>query len=293
MNTAPNRRIFISHPTLSLSQVASFKNALGVESLNFSSIQQSLVPTQFADGNVQDVGNIKAIATDFGLDVSVAPIQRSISDFKLAAFDMDSTLITIECIDEIADYIGKKAEVAAITEAAMRGEITDYQESLRRRVALLKGLPVEALQSVYDERLKLTAGAESLVTYLQQSGVKILLVSGGFTFFTEKLKQRLQLDFARSNQLEIADGKLTGALIGEIVDAQVKRETVLETCRLLDITAQQVIAIGDGANDLNMMAVAKMSVAFHAKPIVQAQASDAINFGGLDTIVSWLRPVLG
>jgi phosphoserine phosphatase len=205
---------------------------------------------------------------------------------------MDSTLITIECIDEIADYIGKKAEVAAITEAAMRGEITDYQISLRRRVALLKGLPVEALQRVYDERLKLTVGAESLVTYLQQSGIKVLLVSGGFTFFTAKLKHRLRLDFARSNQLEIADGKLTGTLIGEIVDAQVKRETVLDTCNLLGITAEQVIAIGDGANDLQMMSVAKMSVAFHAKPIVQAQAGDAINFGGLDTIISWLRPVI-
>jgi phosphoserine phosphatase len=292
MNKAPNHRIFVSHPTLGPAQVAALKNTLGLENLNFAVLEHSLVPTQFADGDVRDVSNVKAIAKDLGLDVSIAPIQRSVADFKLAAFDMDSTLITIECIDEIADYIGKKAQVAAITEAAMRGEITDYQESLRRRVALLKGLPIEALQRVYDERLKLTAGAESLVTYLQQSGVKILLVSGGFTFFTEKLKQRLQLDFARSNQLEIADGKLTGALIGEIVDAQVKRETVLETCRLLDITAQQVIAIGDGANDLNMMSVAKMSVAFHAKPIVQAQASDAINFGGLDTIVSWLRPVI-
>jgi phosphoserine phosphatase len=293
MNNSASHRIFVTHPTLRLEQITAFETALANQHLNFLVQQDCIVPTQFADCFSPDVTSIRQVAKKMEIDVTIAPIGRSIKDFKLAAFDMDSTLITIECIDEIADYIGKKSEVAAITEAAMRGEITDYQDSLRRRVALLKGLPIDALQKVYDERLQLTLGAENLIRFLQQAGVKILLVSGGFTFFTENLKLRLGLDFAKSNQLEISDGLLTGALLGNIVDADVKKQTVLETCKRLGIAPQQTIAIGDGANDLKMMSVSGMSVAFHAKPIVQEQASDAINYGGLDTIISWLRPVLG
>jgi phosphoserine phosphatase len=286
------QQIFLSHPQLSAAHIATFietNHKLGGPALVFTKIASATVPAHVANVEDVDVSAMKATAKSVGLDITVAPVGRSIKDFKLAAFDMDSTLITIECIDEIADYIGKKAEVAAITEAAMRGEISDYQESLRRRVALLKGLPVEALQKVYDERLRLTDGAENLIGFLQHSGLKVLLVSGGFTFFTEKLKDRLKLDFAKSNELEVREGKLTGELVGSIVDAEEKRKIVLATCENLDIYPAQVIAVGDGANDLKMMSVAGMSVAFHAKPIVQEQASDAINFGGLDTMVAWLE----
>jgi phosphoserine phosphatase len=284
-----SHQIYLSHPHLSEKHIEAFNLATN-QKFAFTVATSTAIPTAVCKSNSPNIASLRAVAKNIGIDISVAPFNRSIKDFKLAAFDMDSTLITIECIDEIADYIGKKAEVAAITDAAMRGEIADYQESLRRRVALLKGLQVDALQRVYDERLKLTDGAEKLIQFLQQAGVKILLVSGGFTFFTEKLKDRLKLDFARSNQLEVLDGKLTGGLIGAIVDADVKRDTVLATCAALGISPQETIAVGDGANDLKMMSVAGMSVAFHAKPIVQEQASDAINYTGLDTMTAWLNP---
>jgi phosphoserine phosphatase len=272
------QQIFLSHPRLESSHIAAFTkahNQLGKSALVFTKIAASPVPSYVASVDIANGPVMRATAKSLGLDIAIAPTSRTVKNFKLAAFDMDS--------------IGKKAEVAAITEAAMRGEITDYQESLRRRVALLKGLSVDALQKVYDERLRLTNGAEKLIEFLQQSGLKILLVSGGFTFFTEKLKERLTLDFAKSNELEVLNGKLTGRLVGNIVDAEEKRRTVLATCEALGIAGNQVIAVGDGANDLRMMSVAGMSVAFHAKPIVQQQASDAINFGGLDTMITWLR----
>ncbi|HSV69292.1 MAG TPA: phosphoserine phosphatase SerB [Methylibium sp.] len=216
-----------------------------------------------------------------------------LADFRLIAFDMDSTLIDIECIDEIADAAGRKAEVAAITEAAMRGEITDFKDSLRRRVALLKGVPEAALHEVYAQRLHLNPGAETLVHACQAAGLKTLLVSGGFTFFTDRVRERLGLDHTRSNVLEIEDGHLTGHVVpqpwGDICDGAEKRRMLLETCARLGCEPAQAIAVGDGANDLPMMGAAGLSVAFHAKPKVREQAMVGIESGGLDRLLELLR----
>ena len=218
----------------------------------------------------------------------------SLRDFKLAAFDMDSTLISIECIDEIAAAAGRKAEVAAITEAAMRGEIADYQDSLRRRLALLRGVSESALAEVLANRLRLNSGVETFVAACRAAGLKTLLVSGGFTYFSEPVRQRLQLDFARANVLEIVNGSLTGALVpqawGEIVDGAEKRRTLLEVASLLGITPAQCIAVGDGANDLPMMETVGLSIAFHAKPAVRERAMLSITEGGLDRALEALRP---
>ncbi len=221
------------------------------------------------------------------LDATYMMGVRRLDEFKLVAMDMDSTLITIECIDEIADMQGLKPQVAEITEAAMRGEL-DFSESLRRRVALLEGLDASALERVYEERLRLSMGAEDMLKAVQAAGLKTLLVSGGFTFFTERLKTRLGLDFTRANELEIVDGKLTGKVIGEIVDATVKRNTVEHVCAAIGILPEQAIVMGDGANDLKMMGISGLSVAFRAKPVVREQANVALNFVGLDGILNLL-----
>ena len=212
-----------------------------------------------------------------------------LSDFKLIAFDMDSTLINIECVDEIADAAGRKAEVSAITEAAMRGEIADYKESLRQRVKLLKGVTVAHMEQVFNERLQLNAGAAELVAACQQAGMKVLLVSGGFTYFTDRIRDRLSIDYTRSNVLEVENGFLTGRMVdqpwGDICDGAEKRKMLLETCAQLGIKPDQAIAVGDGANDLPMMEIAGLSVAYHAKPAVRAQAMVAINQGGLNRLL--------
>ena len=215
-----------------------------------------------------------------------------LADFKIAAFDMDSTLINIECIDEIAAAAGRKAEVAAITEAAMRGEITDFKDSLRRRLALLKGVPQTALDAVLKERLQFNPGARELCAALKAAGIKLVLVSGGFTFFTRFVAAELGMDFVRSNELELKDGALTGGLLtqawGEICDGEEKRRMLLECCAEIGCTPAQAIAVGDGANDLLMLGAAGLSVAFHAKPLVREQAMVAINSGGLDRLLDLL-----
>lgn len=215
-------------------------------------------------------------------------VRPRLSDFKLLVMDMDSTLVTIETIDEIADFCGRKAEVAAITEAAMRGEISDYSESLRRRVALLEGLPVTSLETVYQERMHLSPGAEALVARCHDAGLTSLLVSGGFTFFTDRLARRLHLGHTRANTLGAMAGRLDGSVRGEIVDASVKARTVTEVCAELHISPAQAIVIGDGANDLKMMALAGLSVAYHAKPIVKTQTTVAVDHYGLDTLLLML-----
>ena len=228
-----------------------------------------------------------------GLAIQGITPPLKLSDYKLAAFDMDSTLINIECVDEIAAAVGLKEEVAAITEAAMRGEIADYKESLRRRVALLRGVTIADLELIYTGQLQLNPGAEQLVKACQAAGLKTLLVSGGFTFFTDRIRDRLGIDFTRSNVLEIESGpncgQLTGRMVdqpwGDICDGAEKRRMLLETCEQLGISPRQAIAVGDGANDLPMMGEAGLSVAYHAKPKVREQAMVQINEGGLDRLL--------
>ncbi len=238
-------------------------------------------------------------ATEFAPGLVIQGIEPplSLSAYKLIAFDMDSTLINIECVDEIADFVGCKAEVAAITEAAMQGVITDFKDSLRQRVALLRGVTMADLERVYSERLRINPGALELVRACQAAGLKTLLVSGGFTFFAHRVREQLGIDFVRANVLEVRSstncGELTGRLVdqawGDICDGAEKRRTLLEVASLLGIEPDECIAMGDGANDLPMMHASGLSVAYHAKPAVRTQAQVAINQGGLDRLLEVLR----
>ena len=230
--------------------------------------------------------------TEFAPGLRIAGITPPLrlTDFKLIAFDMDSTLINIECVDEIADAVGLKAEVAAITEAAMQGEITDYKDSLRQRVALLKGVTVAQMDEIYARRLQLNPGAAELVAACKQAGLKVLLVSGGFTHFTDRIRDRLGIDATRANELEVENGTLTGRMVdqpwGDICDGAEKRVMLLKTCADMGIAPAQAIAMGDGANDLPMMGAAGLSVAYHAKPAVRQFANVSIESGGLDRLLS-------
>ena len=228
---------------------------------------------------------VQAFCASEKIDCAYVPANQTLKNIKLAVMDMDSTLINIECIDEIADMMNIKPQVAEITESAMRGEI-EFKESLTRRVALLNGLEESALQRVVDERLKLNPGAQIWIDACKANGIKTLLVSGGFEFFANHVKAKLGLDYAASNKLEIINGKLTGKVLGEIVDGQAKANLLVTTREQLGLQPDQVIAIGDGANDLMMMREAMAGIAYHAKPIVQAQASYALNYVGLDGIAN-------
>ena len=242
---------------------------------------------RFKIENELPYAEVKNLADQIKVDINLLPEGFDTTAVKLVISDMDSTLISIECVDEIADYVDLKPQVSAITEAAMRGEL-NFEESLTERVALLKGLDTSALQYVYSDRLTLNPGAEKWVSGLHKKGIKFALVSGGFTFFTEQLKKDLKLDYTRANELEEENGELTGKVVGGIIGAQAKADFLHELCQELDIKPSQVIAVGDGANDLLMMKEASMSVAYHAKPAVQAQAKSSLNFSGLDAILDFI-----
>ena len=245
-------------------------------------------PIAFRILHPQATDGVAAYCANAQIDFALVPATRRLADFRLVAMDMDSTLITIECIDELADLVGRKAEVAAITAAAMRGEF-DYPESLRQRVAALAGIELTAVASVYADRLRLSPGAEAMLAGLRALQLKTLLASGGFTYFTDRLKDRLGLDFAHSNTLDIAGGRLTGRLTGELVDGAGKARAVVDLAKRLGIQTEQIIVIGDGANDLPMMAVAGVSIAYRAKPAVRANATYCFNYVGLDGLLALFR----
>jgi phosphoserine phosphatase len=235
--------------------------------------------------NLNDVETVKSFCAEQQIDCALVPDSQRLSQFGLCVMDMDSTLINIECIDEIADMMNIKPQVSAITEQSMRGEL-DFAQSLKARVALLKGLPETALQQVIDERLQANPGAVEWIAACKANNIKTMVVSGGFTLFANHVKTLLGLDYAVANSLEIIDGKLTGNVLGDIVDAERKAQELVKLRDQLGLKADQTIAIGDGANDLKMMTVAAAGVAYHAKPIVQQQATFALNYSGLDGVIN-------
>ena len=271
--------LIVQGPAATAAQAAELAAISGAER------SESLGPHAFRLIRAAQRDDIPAWCEARRLDCAWIPEGRRFDRLKLLSMDMDSTLITIECIDELGASVNRKAEIAAITGQAMRGEI-DYPESLRRRVALLAGLSEEALQDVYDDKLRLTPGAEALIDQCRRYGVKLLLVSGGFTFFTERLRARLGFDDTLSNVLEIEGGRLTGNVLGRIVDANAKATKFRQMAQRLGTAREQTVAIGDGANDLAMMAEAGTSIAFHAKPVVRAKATHALDFSGLDGVLN-------
>jgi phosphoserine phosphatase len=261
--------------TIDLKTIAKHAGAAAIE---------QITPTAFRLRDVSEGADVGALCEAARVDCAFVPESRRLSDFRLLAMDMDSTLITIETIDELADLVGYKRQVAEITEAAMRGEI-EYDESLRRRLAVMRGLDEAALQRVYDERVTLSPGADKLLAAAQRHGIKTLLVSGGFTYVTDRLKTRLKLDYTRSNCLEIVDGRLTGGVVGEIVNADGKRDALLQVCAELGLTREQLIGIGDGANDLKFMSECGVSIAYHAKPVVRGETTYALNHADLSGVL--------
>ena len=262
--------------TQDLKEIAKLAGATRIENLGNNAFR--LHDYKATDGVAEYCASAK-------LDFAFVPQPRKLSDFRLLVMDMDSTLITIETVDELADLVGRKAEVAAVTAQAMRGEI-EYDESLRRRVAVLKDLPESALDRLYTERVRLSPGAERMLEAVRKAGLKTLLVSGGFTHVTDRLKARLGLDYVRANTLEVENGKFTGELVGRIVNADIKREALISTRNQLGATKDLIIAMGDGANDLKFMGEAGLSIAYRAKPVVRGKATYCFDHAGLDGLLN-------
>jgi phosphoserine phosphatase len=262
--------------TSDLKQIAKLAGAAHIENIGNNAFRLPDYKTQHG---------VAQYCAEAKLDFAFVQQPRKLSDFRLLVMDMDSTLITIETIDELADFVGRKAEVAALTAQAMRGEI-EYDESLRRRVAVLKGLPESALEQLYTERVRLSPGAERMINGVKKADLKILLVSGGFTHVTERLKTRLGLHYVRSNTLAVRNGKFTGELEGRIVNADGKRQALLSARDEIGATRDQIIAIGDGANDLKFMSEAGVSIAYHAKPVVRGEATYYFDYVGLDGLLN-------
>lgn len=231
---------------------------------------------------------IAEYCAEAALDFAFVNSNLELSDFKLIAMDMDSTLLAIESIDEIADMHHIKPQVAAITLQTMQGEIS-FEESLTRRTSLLQDLHQDALQKVYDERVRLNPGAEKMLQQAKIAGLKTMVISGGFTFFTDRIKTKLGFDYAAANTLEIENDRLTGKVAGKIIGRQGKAEVLKQVCDELGLKREQIIAIGDGANDLDMMAEAGISIAYHAKPIVRQHATYSISHVGLDGIINLFK----
>lgn len=276
-------RLVVQGPAISMAHLSHIHGLVGGHT-QFMQVAQHAYYLPVTEGDYIDV---KTFCASQQIDCALVQDAHRLQKMGLCVMDMDSTLIAIECIDEIADMMGLKPQVAEITEAAMRGEL-DFSASLRKRVALLQGLPEIALQRVIDERLRFNPGAQAWIDACKQHGIKTMVVSGGFTFFANHVKDKLGLDYAVSNTLEIMDGKLTGQIVGDIVDAQRKADELIKLRDQLGLAAAQTIAIGDGANDLKMMAVAAVGVAYHAKPVVQEQAMYALNVVGLDGVANLL-----
>lgn len=276
-------RLVVQGPAISMAHLSHIHGLVGGHT-QFMQVAQHAYYLPVAEGDYIDV---KTFCASQQIDCALVQDAHRLQKMGLCVMDMDSTLIAIECIDEIADMMGLKPQVAEITEAAMRGEL-DFSASLRKRVALLQGLPETALQRVIDERLRFNPGAQAWIDACKQHGIKTMVVSGGFTFFANHVKDKLGLDYAVSNTLEIVDGKLTGQIVGDIVDAQRKADELIKLRDQLGLAAAQTIAIGDGANDLKMMAVAAVGVAYHAKPVVQEQAMYALSVVGLDGVANLL-----
>jgi phosphoserine phosphatase len=280
--------LVIQGPSLSSEALDTFKVVCSPERITVRGASARCVAT--AD-DLETRKAVRGLGEYWKLDWAFVDPHWKLTDFRLLALDMDSTLITIESLDEVAAYAGKGEEVAAITEAAMRGEIADYKESLRRRVAMLAGVDAALLARVYDEKLELTAGAERLVAAGRAAGLGTLLVTGGFAYFTELLRAKLGFDATRANELGIADGRLTGTVTGpgggEIIDAEGKAQAVRDECARLGCATEKAIVIGDGANDLKMMAFAGISVAWRAKPVVREKATFALNHASLDGVLAW------